>query len=126
MSTGDIPDDLRRFVLTSIPSVPYLEAILLLQREPGTGWTAPLLAKRLYLPESRAGELLGSLRTAGIVAERNGERVYTYQPEPALAAMLDRLAVLYAADLVAVTDLIHSTVDRRAFQFADAFRLRKD
>lgn len=126
MTTGDIPDDLRRFILTSVPSVPYLEAILLLQREPGIGWTAPLLARRLYLPEPRAIELLENLRAAGIVAERNEERTYTYEPEPALATMLEQLAHLYAANLVAVTDLIHSTVDRRAYQFADAFRLRKD
>jgi hypothetical protein len=126
MTAGDISDDLRRFILTSVPSVPYLEAILLLQREPGTGWTAPLLARRLYLPEHRAGELLASLHAAGIVAERGEPRAYAYEPEPPLAAMLERLAALYAADLVAVTDLIHSSVDRRAFQFADAFRLRKD
>ena len=61
MISGEIPDDLRRFILTSVPSVPYLEAILLLQRERGAGWTAPLLARRLYLPESRAVELLGHL-----------------------------------------------------------------
>ncbi len=41
MTATDIPDDLRRFILTSVPSVPYLEAILLLQRERGTAWTAP-------------------------------------------------------------------------------------
>lgn len=121
-----IPDDLRRFILTSVPSVPYLEAVLLLQRERGTGWTAPLLARRLYLPEARAGELLGNLHAAGIVAESGAERTFTYEPQAELAAMLEKLAELYAANLVGVTDLIHSTVDRRAFQFADAFRLRKD
>ena len=88
--------------------------------------TAPLLAKRLYLTDGKAGELLGHLLAAGIVAESAQERTYTFAPEPALAGMLERLAQLYSSDLVAVTDLIHSTVDRRAFQFADAFRLRKD
>jgi hypothetical protein len=125
-AAGAIPDDLRRFILTSVPSVPYLEAILLLRSESGTGWTAPLLSRRLYLPEARAAELLASLRTAGIVAESGEEQSYRYGPEPALAGMLDRLAQFYAIDLVAVTDLIHAGVDRRAFQFADAFRLRKD
>lgn len=126
MNTPAIPDDLRRFILTSVPSVPYLEAMLLLRSESGAGWTPPLLARRLYLPEGKAGELLGLLHAAGVVAERAGERTYAYAPEPALGSMLERLAQLYAADLVAVTDLIHSSVDRRAFQFADAFRLRKD
>lgn len=126
MTTGAIPDDLRRFILTSVPSVPYLEAMLLVQRERGTGWTAPFLARRLYLPESRAVELLANLHTAGIVTENGEQRNFTYQPEAELAAMLERLAQLYATNLVGVTDLIHSSVDRRAFQFADAFRLRKD
>jgi hypothetical protein len=127
MSAKAIPDDLRRFVLTSVPSVPYLEAMLLLRSESGTAWTAPLLARRLYLPEAQAGELLGQLHAASVVVQGGeGDRRYTYGPEPALAGMLDRLAQLYATDLVAVTALIHSTVDRRAFQFADAFRLRKD
>ena len=126
LAAGPIPDDLRRFILTSVPSVPYLEAVLLLRSESGTGWTAPLLSRRLYLPEARADELLANLRTAGIVAENGEDRSYRYGPEPALAGMLDRLARFYATDLVAVTDLIHAGMDRRAFQFADAFRLRKD
>jgi hypothetical protein len=36
------------------------------------------------------------------------------------------VAKAYATNLVAVTDVIHSRLDRRAQQFADAFRWRKD
>lgn len=126
MTVSNIPDDLRRFILTSVPSVPYLEAALLLGRERGTAWTASRLARSLYLPEPRAADLLASLNSAGIVSASDVEGAYTYAPAPALAGMLDRLAQLYATNLVAVTGLIHSSVDRRAFQFADAFRLRKD
>jgi hypothetical protein len=43
-----------------------------------------------------------------------------------LAAVLDALASEYAVNLVGVTDLIHSRVDKKAQQFADAFRFRKD
>lgn len=125
MTAPDIPDDLRRFILTSVPSIPYLEAILLLQRERGTAWTAPLIARRLYLPEPRAVELLASLHAAGLITA-NTQGSFTYEPQAQLASMLERLAQLYDTNLVAVTDLIHSNVDRRAFQFADAFRLRKD
>ena len=48
------------------------------------------------------------------------------QPSPELAALLDRVATHYAANLLAITDLIHSGLNRRATQFADAFRWRKD
>lgn len=126
MTAPGIPDDLRRFILTSVPSVPYLEAILLLQRERGTAWTAPLVARRLYLPEPRATELLASLHAAGLITASSPQGSFTYTPQAQLASMLERLAQLYETNLVAVTDLIHSNVDRRAFQFADAFRLRKD
>jgi len=72
--------------------------------------------------------LLQSLTSAGI-AQPHPEtpEAFTYSPAaPELAAMLDAVAKAYAANLVKVTDLIHSRVDRRAQQFADAFRWRKD
>ena len=40
--------------------------------------------------------------------------------------MLDMLADYYRSHLVAVTDIIHSKTARKAQQFADAFKLRKD
>jgi hypothetical protein len=121
----DLPQDLRRFILTSIPSVPYLEAVLLLRAEPQRTWTAQEAARRLYLAEPRAAELLADLGSAGIAApESTGCR---YSPStPELAEILDRLAAHYAADLVGISDLIHSRVDKKAQQFADAFRFRKD
>lgn len=125
---GPIPDDLGRFILTSIPSVPYLEAMLLLRGEPATKWSSAQLARRLYLPEARALELLENLQAAGIAGEHPGAdgAIYQYQPPPELAQMLDQVAQRYATDLRTVTNLIHSRVDRRAYQFADAFRWRKD
>ena len=49
MTMSELPVDVRRFVLTSIPSVPYLEALLLLRAEPQHAWTAGDLARRLKL-----------------------------------------------------------------------------
>jgi len=124
MTVPELAPDVRRFILTSVPSVPYLEAVLLLRAEPEQAWEAAHLARRLYVPERTAVELLAQLRDSG-VARPDGDAVQ-YAPEPALAAVLDRLAQAYATDLVAVTGLIHSRLDRRAQQFADAFRFRKD
>jgi hypothetical protein len=122
-----IPDDIGRFILTSIPSVPYLEAMLLLRREHAVEWTSSQLAERLYLPEAQAIELLHNLEAAGIAARLGGEGAsFQYAPSPELAQILDRVAQCYATNLRPVTNLIHSRVDRRAYQFADAFRLRKD
>jgi Mn-dependent DtxR family transcriptional regulator len=121
----ELPADLRRFILTSIPSVPYLEAVLLVRAERGRDWSAAEVARRLYLPESQAAGLLQDLQSAGIVTEEAGRMRYAPATDE-LAAALDSLAAEYSVHLVVITDLIHSRVDKKARQFADAFRFRKD
>jgi hypothetical protein len=129
MRRAEIPEDIRRFILTNVPSVPYLEAILLLKADPDVGWDVPRVAARLYVPERQAAEVLAGLAAAGIArGEDHGETaLFRYAPATAeLRERLDALAQAYSANLVGVTDLIHSRTDKRAQQFADAFRLRKD
>jgi hypothetical protein len=124
-----IPEDVRRFVLTSIPSVPFLEALLLLRADPAQQWQREMLARRLYTRDKVAQALLDELCMAGMAAPCPApqEHCYRYQPaSPALQARIDQLADLYSKHLVEVTLLIHSSLDRKAHQFADAFRLRKD
>lgn len=122
-----IPEDIRRFVLTSIPSVPYLEAALLFRRSAQVERSARDLARALYLPEPRAAELLDALCKAGIVEACPGaEGRYRYAPGEALAAAIERLAEAYADDMVGITHLIHDPTQKSARRFADAFRLRKD
>jgi hypothetical protein len=125
MSQPPLADDLRRFILAGIPSVPYLEAVLLLRAQPGTSWDAPTLSRRLYVPERTGQELVALLQKSGF-AEAAGEGAVRYAPTPEVSALVDRMAAAYAADLVTVTGLIHSRIDRRAQQFADAFRFRKE
>ncbi|MBC5764184.1 hypothetical protein [Ramlibacter albus] len=122
---ADFPPEVRRFILTSVPSVPFMEALLLLRSRSQPSWNAPDLAHRLYLPERQGAELLDALRDAGIAVEREGSS-FAYGPTPELDALLGHVEEAYSTNLVAVTDLIHSRVDKRAQQFADAFRLRKD
>lgn len=126
MATGtSIPDDVRRFVLTSIPSVPYLEALLLLRGDPSQTWDAAALARRLYLSEKNAHALLVELHEAQLlVAEGEG---YRYRPAADdLDAMIAQLAQAYSSHLVEITNLIHSATGKKAQHFADAFLWRKD
>lgn len=125
MKPPELAPHVRRFILASVPSVPYLEAVLLLRGEPGLAWDAALLARRLYVPERRGAELITQLRQ-GEIASDAGSGAVRYAPATELAALLDAVAEAYAADLVTVSSLIHSHKDRRAQQFADAFRFRKD
>lgn len=129
MGRTELSEDIRRFILTSVPSVPYLEALLLLRTDPGIRWEVPRAAARLYVAEREAAEVLTALAAAGIAqSEEQGETVlFRYAPATAeLRDRLDALAQAYSANLVGVTHLIHSRIDKRAQQFADAFRLRKD
>ncbi|HEU4844823.1 MAG TPA: hypothetical protein VFT05_11205 [Burkholderiaceae bacterium] len=130
MSTSPIPEDIRRFVLSSIPTVPHLEALLLLRAGGAHAWSAGELAERLYVSEKAAAALLLALCSDGMCALRpdaGGAQRYHYQPaSPRLRATIDQLAELYGRELLAVTHLIHSRLERKAQQFADAFKWRKD
>lgn len=129
MRGGDLSDDIRRFILTSVPSVPYLEAVLLMRSEPEARWDARRVAGRLYVAERQAAELLEALAASGIAAREPVQEGGQYRYEPFSPELRERLGVLahaYSVNLVGVTDLIHSRIDKRAQQFADAFRWRKD
>jgi hypothetical protein len=125
-----LPDDIRRFILTSIPSVPYLEAALLLRAHRERRYTAMDVAQHLYMPERPAAELLVNLCAAGIVecaVPGDEPQHYRYAPSTeALERSMDALAACYAINLLGVTNLIHDTTQKSAHQFADAFTLRKD
>lgn len=125
MTSPELPDDVRRFILTSVPSVPFMEALLLLRADPRQSWDAPQLARRLYVPERTAVELLELLRDSGFAQPGEGGGL-RYGPAAEVSELLDRVAQAYAGDLVTVTGLIHSRIDRRAQRFADAFRFRKE
>ena len=124
MAKPPLPDEIRRFVLTSIPSVPYLEALLLLRSQEQQAWRTPDVARRLYVPDALAAELLQSLHASGLV-DMEGES-FRYAPrQEATRATIDQLQQLYATRLVEITSLIHTRLEKRALQFADAFRWKK-
>jgi predicted ArsR family transcriptional regulator len=128
MTREPIPEDVRRFILTSITSVPYLGAMLLLHNEPAQSWDRRSVAQRLYISEKAAAELLADLCAAGflVVTERETS-MYRYHPRSdELRQMINQLAEAYAKNLVEVTNLIHSKTGKKAQQFADAFKWRKD
>jgi hypothetical protein len=128
MAREPIPEEVRRFILTSIPSVPYLEAILLLRHAPDHFWDRAALAQRLYISEDAAGGLLTDLSAAGFIEVSASEpALYRYHPcSEELREMIDRLAATYAKNLVEVTNIIHCKTGKRAQQFADAFKWRRD
>ncbi|HYD59566.1 MAG TPA: hypothetical protein VEC35_04390 [Noviherbaspirillum sp.] len=126
--SGSISDEIKRFILTSVPSVPYLEAMLLLRNDPASPWDAARLSKRLYISEKAATSLLAELHEAGIVhTEEQSPEAFCFSPATeSLRDIIGQLAAAYTTQLVEVTHLIHSKTGKKAQHFADAFKWRKD
>jgi hypothetical protein len=120
------PDAVRRFVLTSIPSVPHMETLLLLWREQRGAWTADAIAARLFISAAHARSVAEELCNADLL-ECGGDPVhYRCRNGPAsLLALLQAVDAAYTRHLRAVTALIHSNVDRKAARFAQAFLWEK-
>ncbi|HTL71321.1 MAG TPA: hypothetical protein VL404_08540 [Candidatus Eisenbacteria bacterium] len=117
-----MPPHIKRFILTSIDSVPHLEAILLLRADPQIGWTAKEIAQNLFVAEKKACELLEDLAKAGFASAKE-EALYFYDPaSPKLKDMVDELAELYPRNLIEITNLIHSNISKQAQKFGDAFK----
>lgn len=121
-----ISDAVRRFVLTSIPTVPHMETLLLLWREPALEWRSEDIAKRLFVGPAVAESLAVDLCQADLF-ERDGEsKVFRCRRDPpSLAALLTAVDRAYNRHLREVTGLIHSNVDRKAARFAQAFTWEK-
>lgn len=128
MSREAIPDDVKRFILTSIPSIPHLEALLLLRNNENLSWSSADVARRIYISEKAAHGLLQELLAAGFVSDSASEgQQYRYAPaSDELREMIGRLGQSYSRNLVDVTELVHSKINKRAKQFADAFIWRKE
>jgi hypothetical protein len=104
---NEFPADVRRFVLSRIPSVPHLEALMLLRATAPKRWSAVSLAKRLYVQREVASTVLGDLAQAGMLGV-DGDSFYYGAANGELAGLVDRLASFHATHLVQVTLLIHS------------------
>jgi hypothetical protein len=128
MPRDPIPDDIRRFILTSIVSVPFLEAMLLFHNDPVRTWTARHIAGRLYISEQHASELLQQLLASGVVEPVDPTATsFRYgSTGNELRDLISRLADVYGKQLVEVTQLIHSKAGTQAQHVADAFRFRRD
>jgi len=122
-------DELRRFILR-IPSIPFLEALLLLRSAPSQQWDAEEVARRLYINSQQAVELLKGLVAAKMCKEvKREQECFVYKPESdELRALIDELAIEYTHNLIEVTNLIHanSNKDQKIHLLADAFVWRKE
>jgi len=125
MSQENLPEDLIRFIHTSISGIPYLEALLLLRTEPGRAWSVEAVCHRLYLPPTVVSELLNSLCASGMAVEEGPGFRYEPQSEQ-LRHLIDRLAECYRHNLIEITRVVHSGAGSKAQIFANAFKWKRD
>lgn len=129
MTDEIIPEDVEQFILQHIDSIAQWEGLILMRADPAQEWNALSLARRLYIGETEAAELLSQLASQGFlsVGSASDAPLYRYAPRsPEFDPMIARVAGLYAQYLVPITHLIHSKPKSRIQKFADAFRIRKD
>jgi hypothetical protein len=117
----NIPDAVHRFLLTSIPSVPHLELLILLWREQ-RAFSTEELSRRLYLGPVATRALADDLVGAELLDKVAGDDLFQVRSEPAeLRHLLEEVSQTYARHVRPVAELIHSNTERRAHQFSRAF-----
>lgn len=121
---SELPEAIARFVVESIDTVGHLEALLLLSEDGARRWSAPELAKRLYVRDDEAQLILQQLVSRQL-AERDGEHFRSKADDPALAALLADLKRLYSTHLIPITNIIHAKPRSRVHEFAEAFKLKR-
>ena len=123
MNQSGIPDGVKRFILLFIPSVPYLEALLILRTQPERVWDAADIAPKLYLNHATAQSLLDELHKNGVLmVDELAPGKFRYQPKtPEMARMIEELADVYHHNLIEITHLIHAKLSKKAHKFANAF-----
>lgn len=127
MAPSPIPDDVRRFILSSALTVPDVEALLIFHECGDAGCEPDLLASRLYIAPSRSDAVVAKLQRLSAIKPVGDTARFLYCPGSAeLSRVLDALRLCYARHLVQVTELIHSTETQSAQAFADAFRIRRE
>ena len=131
MSTEErLPDDVRRLIESSIPTLEALEIVLLLARDPGREWQASLVPRLLpsaQVTEAAVLEYLRILADQGIVAKRDEHR-FVYAPRtPELTRAVEGLIIAYHQRPVTLIKAVYASAElARIRSFAEAFRLRKE
>jgi len=124
----DISLELKQFVEHHIESVPQLEALILLRKEPQCEWQAADISKALYIPEDVAASLLADFVRRGFAIMAPPEKAkFVYRTrDDASDRLIEQLQAAYFDRRVAVISLIYSKPLNKVQTFADAFRFGKE
>ncbi|MBL8022065.1 MAG: hypothetical protein JNM27_20485 [Leptospirales bacterium] len=121
-----IPDNVRRFIMTGIDSVPFLEALLQCYKSPEQIWDASQMASRLFISPKIALQLLKQLALGGFLTHDGGADRFQYQPSSdEQRRLVEQLNNWYGSNLIEITNLIHRKTGNIR-KFSEAFRFKGD
>lgn len=128
MNQSGVPTAVQRFILLFIPSVPYLEALLIVRNQPDRLWDAAEIAPHLYVSEATAQTLLDALyKNGALIIDTRAPDKFRYQPKTQeMGRLIEQLANVYPHHLIEITHLIHAKLNKKAHKFANAFVWGKD
>jgi hypothetical protein len=128
VDSPDIPEDVVRFILDRIDSVPHMEALLLLWETPSKAWTEEEIAARVYVGVEVARGILQDLAGRKLVTSRSDSGP-TYQYDTGWDPQGEQMAAVartYRQQLVRVASLIHSKGSPALRDFARAFQFKTE
>jgi len=113
-----------RFVIEEIDSVPHLEALLLLWNSRPKRWLPEEMGKALYLTTEYTQSVLQELVNRKLASSEAGR--YAYEPDSDRDKVIEALDRVYRREIIRISNMIHSKASPAVRAFARAFRLKKD
>jgi len=121
-------DEVYRFILNQIDSVPHMEALLLLWESRPKQWSDSEIAERLYVGTDFARNIVQDLvRRRVLATETQSPSRYWYESKSGdLDRLVEAVAATYRRDLVRVSTFIHTKASSAVRDFAQAFKFTKE
>lgn len=126
-ATGFGEEQVIRFVLNEIETVPHLEALLLIWKNRPARWSLENLRERLFVNANALNDIVHDLERRGLIRVENENEQYWYEPGSVEKdALIQAVDETYRRDLVRISNLIHSKASTPVREFARAFKFTKE
>ena len=121
-------EEVYRFILNQIDSVPQMEALLLLWENRPKQWSENEIAARLYVGVDVVRNIMQELlRRRLIAASTDSPKLFWYETKPGDGdGVIEAVAATYRHNLVRVSTLIHTKASSAVRDFAQAFKFKKE
>ena len=119
-------DEIDRFILNEIDSVPHMEALLILRSVRPKALSFEDVAAKLYIPPETALSVLQDLARRNLTQTSNDGRSFAYEAVGDRDRFIEEVELTYRRELVRIANLIHSKASSAVRDFARAFRISKD